>query len=142
LRFPGHYQNVARRISCCVINRHAVISPEQSLQKLLRLRGVTYQRNDQQTGIERPTGTHLGFIAQDIQEVFPEKVQMDAQGFLQTAYSDYDPLVVESIRALNNKVEAQQAENTSLRSENEDLKKRLEALEAKMGKVMEMLERK
>ena len=67
---------------------------------------------------------------------------MDAQGYLQTAYSDYDALTVESIRDLDKRTTAQQAENTALRAENADLKKRMEALEAKMEKVMKMMEEK
>ena len=84
----------------------------------------------------------MGFIAQDIQAYFPEKVQTDAQGYLQTAYSDYDALTVESIRDLDKRSTAQQAENDALRAENADLKKRMKALEAKMEKMMKMIEEK
>jgi len=45
------------------------------------------------------------FTAQNIQQVFPEAVSTDAQGYLQTAYGTYDALLVESIKALLKKVE-------------------------------------
>jgi hypothetical protein len=76
-----------------------------ALDKLLQLRGVQYEWNDHQTGYPRPQGIQLGFTAQNVQEVFPEKVSTDAQGFLQTAYGTYDPLIVEAIRELTKKVE-------------------------------------
>jgi hypothetical protein len=76
-----------------------------ALDKLLQLKGVQYEWNDQQTGYPRPQGIQMGFTAQNVQEVFPEKVSTDAQGFLQTAYGTYDPLIVEAIRELTKKVE-------------------------------------
>ncbi len=86
------------------------IAPLQNpLEKLLRLQGVTYEWNDKQTGTDRPAGTHMGFTAQNIQQVFPELVSTDAQGFLQTAYGTYDALYVEAIKALVKKVEALEA---------------------------------
>jgi hypothetical protein len=87
-----------------------------ALDKLLQLRGVQYEWNDDQTGYPRPQGIQMGFTAQNVQEVFPEKVSTDAQGFLQTAYGTYDPLIVEAIR--------------ELKVENDLLKKELEAIKA------------
>ncbi len=75
------------------------------LEQLLRLKGITYQWNDTQTGLARPQGTQMGFTAQNIQKVFPELVSTDARGYLQTAYGTYDALLVEAIRELASKVE-------------------------------------
>ena len=83
------------------------MDPQHVLDKMLSMRGVTYEWDDNKTGITRPEGTQTGFIAQDIQKVWPDKVSEDANGYLQTAYSDYDPMFVEAIRALNDKIEAQ-----------------------------------
>lgn len=83
------------------------IYPIQSaLNKLLQLNGITYQWNDDKTGNTRPDGIQMGFTAQNIQQVFPENVSTDAQGYLQTAYGTYDALLVEAIRELLQKVEA------------------------------------
>ncbi len=82
------------------------IRPIQSaLDKLLQLNGITYQWNDNKTGNTRPEGIQMGFTAQNIQQVFPENVSTDAQGYLQTAYGTYDALLVEAIRELTKKVE-------------------------------------
>lgn len=78
----------------------------QALDNLLKLQGVQYEWNDAQTGYPRPAGRQMGFTAQNVQEVFPEKVSTDAQGYLQTAYGTYDPLIVEAIRELKNENEA------------------------------------
>jgi hypothetical protein len=53
----------------------------------------------------RPTGTQMGFTAQNIQKVFPELVSTDAQGYLQTAYGTYDAVYVEAIKELLKRIE-------------------------------------
>lgn len=85
-----------------------------ALNTLLQLQGVNFEWNDNKTGYERPAGEQLGFTAQNVKEVFPGMVSTDAQGYLQTAYGTYDPLIVEAIRELKN--------------ENESLKKELDAI--------------
>lgn len=81
-----------------------IASIQSPLQKLLQLKGITYEWNDQQTGMTRPTGTHMGFTAQNVQAVFPQLVSKDAQGYLQTSYGTYDALYVEAIRELVEKI--------------------------------------
>ncbi|MAY53185.1 MAG: hypothetical protein CMC75_07990 [Flavobacteriaceae bacterium] len=96
-------------------------SEEKALEKLLALRGVTYEWNDNQTGSQRPEGTQYGFIAQEIQEVFPENVEKDNLGFYQTAYGTYDALYVQSIKALHQKIETLEQENTDLKNKIDEI---------------------
>ena len=83
------------------------LDSEEMLNKMLALRGITYFWNDTVTNNPRPTDIQYGFTAQNIQEVFPILVTEDNQGFLQTPYGTYDAMMVEAIRALNNRIEAQ-----------------------------------
>lgn len=76
-----------------------------ALNKILQLQGITYQWNDDKTGITRPQTTQMGFTAQNIQQVFPQLVSTDAQGYLQTGYGTYDALYVEAIKELLKKIE-------------------------------------
>ena len=99
-----------------------------ALQKLLQLRGVTYEWNDDKTGYIRPTGVQIGFIAQEIQKVFPEKVIEDAQGYLQTAYGDYDPLYIQAFKELIDEINLLKSENESLKSENKEINQKMDAL--------------
>ena len=91
------------------------ISPTDALNKVLSLRGVTYEWNDDKTGMNRPEGMQLGFVAQEIQQVFPEKVSEDKQGYLQTAYGDYDPIIFQAIKALSDKIDKLEKENEELK---------------------------
>jgi len=47
------------------------LDEKDMIEKLLALKGVTYEWNDDKTGTERPDGIQYGFTAQNIQEVFP-----------------------------------------------------------------------
>ncbi|MBK9104651.1 MAG: tail fiber domain-containing protein [Saprospiraceae bacterium] len=76
------------------------LNEKEMIEKLLALKGVTYEWNDDKTGSQRPEGIQYGFTAQNIQEVFPTLVEEDAKGYLQTAYGTYDAMTIEAIRYL------------------------------------------
>ena len=110
------------------------ISGKSALDKLMRLNGISYLWNDNKTGIERPSHIQYGFIAQNIQEVFPEKVTKDALGYLQTAYGDYDAFFVEAIKELKNQLDKKDAEIADLKKQLKKLNNieaRLEAIESR-----------
>jgi len=69
------------------------------LDELLKLRGVTYEwtnpeEHANQTGIQR------GFIAQEVEKVFPGWVGQDPKGFKTLSVQQIEALEVESIRTL------------------------------------------
>lgn len=102
------------------------IDGEDALLKLLSLHGITYEWDDHVTEYVRPSGTQYGFTAQNIQSVFPELVSTDADGYLQTAYGTYDPLMIEAFRAIHDKISTLNSLNTKLQLENESLKRQFE----------------
>ncbi len=70
-----------------------------SLSKVSSLRGVSYQFN--QSGFPEKNfddKTHLGFIAQEIQKIFPELVSTDQNGFLAVNYVGLIPVLVSAIQ--------------------------------------------
>ncbi|MFT4536951.1 MAG: N-acetylneuraminic acid mutarotase [Saprospiraceae bacterium] len=101
------------------------LNSQDMLQQILALQGVTYQWNDDKTGSKRPEGIQYGFIAQNIQEVFPSLVAEDNLGYLQTAYGTYDAMTVEAIRALYQKIENLDSENNQLKTEVSSLQSKL-----------------
>ena len=120
---------------------------QEVLNKMLQLNGITYLWNDTITGNDRPTQLQYGFTAQNIQEVFPLLVQEDALGYLQTAYGTYDAMYVESMRALQQQINKQQAIIEAQKKEIENLKqetssastdnaKKFAALEAKLNALL------
>ena len=100
------------------------------LKNLLAMKAVSYEWNDTSTGFTRPEGAQYGFIAQDIEKVWPENVKIDPQGYLQTAYGTYDFLYVEAIKALHE-------ENQELKLELQENKKAIEGLNLKLERLLQ-----
>ncbi len=108
------------------------------LDKISKLPAVRYHLNsdsDQDT-------KRVGFIAQDVQKVFPELVSKPDE-FLALSYGDFGVLSVAAIKELREetagKVDGLEKQNTRLKSENaalkqqfENLLSRLQALESKV----------
>lgn len=55
---------------------------------------------------------HFGFIAQELQEIYPELVEVDEKGYLGVNYLEVIPILVRSIQELNAKLE--QYENAEI----------------------------
>jgi len=102
------------------------------LDKMLALKGITYYWNDTVTGSKRPTQLQYGFTAQNIQEVFPILVEEDSLGYLQTAYGTYDAMYVESMRALQQQIDAQQVIINAQKSEIDAQKAEIDAQKAEI----------
>jgi len=110
------------------------LEPEESLHKLLRLNPIEYnmkQRYSEQevNGEKRmvPLYTedsqvfkkkHLGLVAQELQELYPDLVYSDSLGYLAVNYVELIPVLIQSIQTLNRKIENLENTNASLRSEN------------------------
>ncbi|MEO5681822.1 MAG: tail fiber domain-containing protein [Chitinophagaceae bacterium] len=99
------------------------ISPLKSpLQKLLKLGGYTYNWID----TTRSKNEQIGLIAQEVESQFPQLVKTDATGKKAVAYGHMVPVLVESIKE-------QQAVIEQLKTENDNLKKDIAAIKAKLG---------
>jgi trimeric autotransporter adhesin len=118
------------------------LNGEDVLEKLLQLKGISYEWNDDKTGYKRPEGLQYGFIAQNIQAVFPDKVQTDHLGYLQTAYGNYDPLFIEAIRVLNEKIKLLEEKNLEIASQEEKIKKQEDRITKLEAMVQQLLEKK
>jgi len=83
---------------------------DEVLGKIMQLNPVTFKYNDvyySQTGYTRPDGTtptYTGFIAQDLQQIFPEMVSTSSNGYLDTNLSNLQLYLVKGLQELNTKV--------------------------------------
>ena len=87
------------------------------LEKLSHLRKVYFNFK------EDPSKTHIGVIAQDIKELYPEIVNETDEGTLNVDYSKLSVIVLDAIDTLHK-------EKVEIKKENEEIKKRLEKLES------------
>lgn len=99
-----------------------VIAPiDHALDRLLQLRGVRFEYTEAALpgGVELPVGEQLGFVAQDVQKVFPEWVGETEEGYLYIGERGTTALLVEALRELE--------------ARNVLLEQRLRALERSQG---------
>jgi hypothetical protein len=69
---------------------------ENSLEKILHLRSVSYYWKDQSFDSSK----QIGFIAQEVEKIFPEVVKTDSKGFKAMSYSQLVSPVVDAIKEL------------------------------------------
>ena len=74
----------------------------EPLYKLSKVGGYTFDWNDRQDTYE---GHDVGVIAQEIEEVLPEVVMTRGTGYKAVKYEKIVPLLIESIKELNKKIE-------------------------------------
>ena len=91
---------------------------EGTLDKVLKLQGVSFVwRNN------RANNRDLGFIAQDVEKLFPEVVFTNqTDGYMGINYSRFPAILAEAIKELDKDNKVLAAENESLRNEFEALK--------------------
>jgi hypothetical protein len=104
-----------------------------ALDKLLQLRGVTFEYIDP-TSINELPGTHTGMIAQEVEPLFPQWVTTGPTGLKSIAFSGFEALTVEALRDLRAESSAahksDQARITDLEQENQQLRQDLVNLRA------------
>ena len=96
-----------------------------SLDNILKLRGVTFNWKES----SNPTKTQYGFIAQEVEKVFPDLVGTDSNGYKTVNYIGVIPVLTEAIKTQQEEIESLKSENEQLKSTLEQLLKRVEALE-------------
>ncbi len=79
------------------------LSSQEMLAKVLNMKGITFNWKDKTKGTE-PV---FGFIAQELREIFPTNVKEDKEGYLSASYGSYDPMIIESIKALKQLIDEQ-----------------------------------
>jgi len=78
-----------------------VVTIDNALEKTLQLRGVYFTRND-----IVDAKREVGVIAQEVQKIVPELVNETENGTLTVAYGNTIALLIESIKTLNDKIDA------------------------------------
>ena len=82
---------------------------------------------------KKQSEVQYGIIAQEVEEIFPECVSVDSEGYYSVDYSKFGLYAIEGIKELHKKVKDLECENETLQAKNEELELRLAAIEAKLG---------
>ena len=114
-----------------------IVSLSGSLTSLLKVRGVHYRWNNL-----KPHDTmslQTGFVAQEIEAIFPELVKEDAEGFKSVNYIGLIPHLVEAIKVLKAENQALKVTNETLKADASTVSDRLDQLEMKLAKMLSAL---
>ncbi|GAB4247744.1 MAG: hypothetical protein Tsb0034_27040 [Ekhidna sp.] len=105
---------------------------ENTLENTLKMRGVSYHLKDPRKADRK----HIGVIAQEVEEIYPEFVHTNAEGMKAVNYAQITAVLIEAIKELNTKVETLESENESLKAslaEVQSMKKNLDHLIQMLG---------
>ena len=96
---------------------------ENALNKVSALRGVVFEwRTEEYPERGLDEGLQSGLIAQEVEEVLPDVVSEDNDGYKSLDYSMFSPFLIEAVKELK-------AEIDKLREENAALRERITVLE-------------
>ena len=71
---------------------------ESAIFKVQQIRGVEFDWNEKSTELQQEKGHDVGLIAQEVEKVLPEVVQIREDGIKAIAYEKVVPLLVEAIK--------------------------------------------
>lgn len=116
------------------------------LDRLLSLNGYGFEYNADAVAsrLELP-GRQIGLIAQEVQRVFPDWVDADAERYLYVTKRGLTAIVVEALRELRAEKDAAlkalraeyEVERNALRAENHELRERPDRIEARVSQRMD-----
>ena len=71
---------------------------ESAIFKVQQIRGVTFDWNEKSTELQQEKGHDVGLIAQEVEKVLPEVVQIREDGIRAIQYEKVVPLLVKAIK--------------------------------------------
>jgi hypothetical protein len=121
--YPTYKLHVHGELACTAIHETSderfktnVATLSSALEKVEKLRGVCFEWNDKAGSVGARTGQkQIGVVAQEVEAVFPELVASTTEGYKSVDYTKLTAVLIEAVK--------------ELKTENESLKIRLEALE-------------
>jgi hypothetical protein len=99
-----------------------------AVDRLLRLRGVTFEWRKPEAQGNDEGGPQIGFIAQDVEKVDPRWVGQDRDGYktLTIQQTQFNALTVESVRTLKERADKADADLAAIKKENDELRTRFD----------------
>lgn len=109
---------------------------QNSLRKVMQMRGVTYDWNRADFPKRKfEEGTQFGFIAQEVEAIFPDLVRTNEDGYKAVEYNKVTPILVEALKEQQAIINAQQNEITVL----QDQVAELANLKAQVAELAELV---
>ncbi len=112
-----------------------ITSLNNSLENILKINGVRYNfKKDEFPERNFSDKNQIGFIAQEIEKIFPEMVFTDEKGYKSVDYARLTPVLVEAMKELKMMNDEFRMKNEKLEANNQKLESRLDKIEAMLQK--------
>ena len=79
---------------------------ESAIFKVKQIRGVTFDWNEKSNKLQQEKGQDVGLIAQEVEKVLPEVIQIRKDGIKAISYEKVVPLLVEAIKEQQTTIES------------------------------------
>jgi hypothetical protein len=114
-----------------------VLPLSNSLDRITGLNGVSFEwRISEFPEKNFRQGSNLGFIAQDVEQIIPQIVMTDEEGYKSVDYAKLVPEIVEAIKEQQNIIDQQNVMIDKLEKENKDMKKKFMEMQTNMNKIL------
>lgn len=137
LRVSGTICNTSGAITACSDVRYKknFSKIENPLSKVLALNGLHYDwRIDEFKDNNFSKSRQIGFIAQELEEIFPEMVFTDEKGYKSVDYAKLTPVLVEAMKEQQKMIEELRKANGDLKNINDKLESRMDKIESILNK--------
>ena len=112
-----------------------ITSLNNSLENIFKINGVRYDfKKEEFPERNFPDKNQIGFIAQEIEKIFPEMVFTDEKGYKSVDYARLTPVLVEAMKEQQKMIEDLKKANGNLTKINDKLESRLDKIEATLYK--------
>ena len=78
---------------------------ESAIFKVKQIRGITFDWNEKANELQQEKGHDVGLIAQEVEKVLPEVIQIRKDGIKAISYEKVVPLLVEAIKEQQTTIE-------------------------------------
>lgn len=106
----------------------------RGISEIMKLRAVAFNYKEGNPKGYSSKENYVGFVAQDVQKVFPEAVKMDSDGYLNFDIHPINVAMVNAFQEQQKEIEQVKNENQQLKTELDNLKVELEAIKALLKK--------
>ncbi len=140
LEVAGNIQCFALTQTSDLCYKQNIKTIESPLDKCLKMNGVTYNwkiNEYKDKGFENKT--QYGFIAQEVEKLFPDLVATDNNGYKSLNYIGLIPVLVEAIKEQQQIIEQLKTQNNTSQSKLEQVTNQYEALNKRLSDIETML---
>lgn len=124
VEIPGHVTCISLTETSDKRFKQNILPLSPVLTSVLRINGISYFWRDEEFPQKQfPAEKQIGFIAQDVENIFPELVHTNRFGEKSVDYAKFTVVLLEAIKEQQYRIEKLEAENQKLQQQSKEIEK-------------------